>query len=129
MRLRDCSYFDVGRNELTGTLPVDIGKDFVSLRHLYLDHNNFTGTLPSSYNNAGNGHLEAMSVNHNQLSGFVFGERKMYNKLVQYTLHSNQFGGMGNQTCLMEVPQGEMVELRYVLWRFQWFQNEVSCGK
>ena len=114
MRLRDVYYFDVGRNKLTGTLPEDMGEKFVSLRHLYFDRNNFRGTLPEDYNAVGNGRLESFSIDHNQLTGEVPGGREMYNKLVQYTLHSNRFDHIDSDNCRMEVPRGEMVEFRYV---------------
>jgi len=112
LRLRNLRYFDVGRNQLTGTLPDDIGEKFVWLRHFHLDHNGFGGTLPASYNTVGNGRLESFSINHNQLTGTIPGERTLYNKLVQYTLQSNNFERMDKDTCKMEVPQGETVELR-----------------
>ena len=124
MGFNECSYFDVGRNELTGTLPVDIGEDFFSLRHLYLDFNNFTGTLPRNYNNVGNSRLRALSINDNQLTGYVFGERKLYDNMVQYILRNNQFDGMGKETCSMEAPYGEMIELRYVFSRCCWFVKQ-----
>ena len=44
--------------------------------------------------------------------GTVPGERSLYNKLVQYTLHNNRFDRMDQDTCRIEVPQGECVELR-----------------
>jgi len=112
MRLRSVTYFDVGRNLLSGKLPVTLGEKFVSLRHLHLDHNYFTGTLPLSYNTVGNGRLESFSIDHNYLTGRVPGTRDLYNKLVQYTLHSNEFDSMSSNVCRMEVPRGEMVELR-----------------
>lgn len=112
LRLRRCVYFDVGRNQLTGTLPNDLGEKFIWLRHLHLDHNAFTGTLPSSYNTVGNGRLESFSIDHNQLTGTIPGERSLYNKLVQYSLHSNRFQVMDSNNCKLEVPRGELVELR-----------------
>mmetsp|Transcript_6101 Transcript_6101/g.15111 ORF Transcript_6101/g.15111 Transcript_6101/m.15111 type:complete len:581 (-) Transcript_6101:497-2239(-) len=112
LRWRSCIYFDVGRNQLTGTLPNGIGETFVALRHLHLDHNEFRGTLPESYNTVGNGRLESFSIDHNKLTGTIPGKRDLYNKLVQYTLHSNQFESMDSDTCKSEVPKGEMVELR-----------------
>mmetsp|Transcript_22456 Transcript_22456/g.48855 ORF Transcript_22456/g.48855 Transcript_22456/m.48855 type:complete len:607 (+) Transcript_22456:196-2016(+) len=112
MRLRNVYYFDVGRNKLTGKLPEDIGEKFVSLRHLYFDRNNFRGTLPEVYNMVGNGRLESFSIDHNKLTGEVPGEREMYNKLVQYTLHSNRFDRIDLDNCRMEIPRGEMVEFR-----------------
>ena len=114
LRLRNVIYFDIGRNSLTGKLPNDLGTKFISLRHLYLDHNDFRGTIPDSYNTVGNGRLESFSIDHNRFTGTVPGERSMYNKLVQYTLHSNQFDRIDSDNCRIEVPQGECVEFRYV---------------
>ena len=115
LRLRNVIYFDIGRNSLTGKLPNDLGTKFISLRHLYLDHNDFRGTIPDSYNTVGNGRLESFSIDHNRFTGTVPGERSMYNKLVQYTLHSNQFDRIDSDNCRIEVPQGECVEFRYVV--------------
>merc|ERR1712238_420663 len=112
LRLRNLFYSDVGRNLLTGKLPSDLGESFVSLRHLHLDHNDFRGTIPSSYNKVGNGRLESFSLNHNRLTGTVPGDREHYNKLVQYTLHENRFSRIQINNCRLEVPQGECVEFR-----------------
>jgi len=56
----------------------------------------------------------SFSIDHNRLTGTVPGKRDLYNKLVQYTLHSNKFTAINSMNCRMEVPQGEMVEFRYV---------------
>jgi len=112
LRFRRVTYFDVGRNQLTGKIPEELGENMVTLRHLHLDHNDFRGTLPKEYNDVGNGRLESFSINHNRLTGTVPGERSLYNKLVQYTLHNNRFDRMDQDTCRIEVPQGECVELR-----------------
>jgi hypothetical protein len=112
LRLRKLTYFDVGRNELTGRLPPDLGETFVELRQLHLDHNDFRGTLPTSYNDVGNGRLEIFTVDHNRLTGYVTGERDLYNKLLEYTLHENQFSGMSSENCRLEIPYGEMVEFK-----------------
>ena len=64
-------YFDVGYNQLTGQLPDDLGDDFARLRHLHLDHNQFSGTLPMSYIRVGGGRLESLTVDHNRLGGAV----------------------------------------------------------
>lgn len=112
LRLRSCVYFDVGRNQLTGTLPDDLGEKFVELRQLHLDHNGFTGTVPDSYMNVGNGRLEAFTIDHNQLGGWLPGKREFYNMLIELTVHENQFDGMAGETCNLEVPYGEMVEFK-----------------
>ena len=112
LRFRQVKYFDVGRNSLTGRLPRDLGEQFVELRELLLDHNDFRGTLPSSYNSVGNHRLEMFTINHNRLTGVVPGEREIYTKLVTYTLHRNRFSGLDSENCRLEVPYGEMVEFK-----------------
>jgi hypothetical protein len=102
----------VGRNELSGYLPEDLGESFVDLRSLHLDHNYFSGTLPFSYNDVGNGRLESFSVDHNRLTGYVSGDRYLYNKLVTYTLHENRFWGLERDNCRLEIPWGEMIEFK-----------------
>ena len=99
LRWRRCDYFDVGRNQLEGTLPDDIGDKFIALRHMFLDHNAFSGTFPSSYNTIGNGRLVVLAIESNQLSGVVPGEREIYDNLVQYTLHDNNFVAQEPQNC------------------------------
>jgi hypothetical protein len=112
LKFRKCQYFDVGRNQLTGTLPADIGTFFVELRQLHLDHNQFRGTVPSSYNSVGNGRLESLSIDHNFLTGVVPGERDLTNKLVTYTLHENNFNSLDPGNCDLLIPFGEMVEFK-----------------
>jgi hypothetical protein len=104
--------FDLGRNQLTGRLPQDIGQAFVELRSFHLDHNDFRGTLPREYNTVGNGRLASFTINHNRLTGYVSGDRQLYNNLLQYTLHENQFSGLDSENCRMEIPYGEMVEFK-----------------
>jgi hypothetical protein len=73
LRWRNLFLLDLGRNNFTGTLPYDLGENFVALRNLHLDHNNFIGTLPDSYINAGNGRVSQISIEHNELTGWVPG--------------------------------------------------------
>jgi hypothetical protein len=103
---------DVGRNRLEGKLPKDIGESCVELRHLHLDHNSFRGTLPFSYNMAGNGRLESLTIHDNELTGVVSGERLLYNKLVIFTLYENKFDSIESENCNMIIPRGEMVEFK-----------------
>jgi hypothetical protein len=99
LRWRQCVHFDVGRNQLTGTLPDDLGEKFVALRHLYLDHNTFSGTFPRTYNTVGNGRLVMLAIENNQLSGVVPGRRDSYDNLVQYTLQNNNFVRLERENC------------------------------
>jgi len=54
-------------------------------RRLHLDHNQFNGTIPSSYMTVGNGRLESLSLNHNQLTGWVPDDFTIWNKMSKYT--------------------------------------------
>ena len=66
-RLRQLYYMDLGRNSFSGTIPpMD---EYVRLRHLYLDHNNFEGQLPQNIVNTGDGRLESLFVNDNRFTG------------------------------------------------------------
>ncbi|KAG7337947.1 two component regulator [Nitzschia inconspicua] len=112
LRLRNLVYLDVGHNQLTGRLPDDIGRSCVELRQLHLDHNQFRGTLPVSYNTVGNGRLRSLLINNNQLTGVVSGERTMFNNLFQFVLHDNQFTGIDPDNCRMIIPWGEMSEFK-----------------
>mmetsp|Transcript_5908 Transcript_5908/g.14555 ORF Transcript_5908/g.14555 Transcript_5908/m.14555 type:complete len:554 (+) Transcript_5908:531-2192(+) len=113
LRFRDVWYFDVGRNNLEGQLPEDVGLQFVELRHLLLDHNYFNGTLPDSYVNVGNGRLESFHIDHNQFTGQVPGNHDQRDKLVEFTLHNNSFTKLGKDTCKLSVFNGgEMVEFK-----------------
>lgn len=61
-------YLDLGRNQFTGPLPHDMDA-MVSLRHLFLDHNNFNATIPDSIPRVGNSSLQALALDNNQLTG------------------------------------------------------------
>lgn len=74
LRFRKIKFADLGDNQFHGTLPDDIGERWVQLRFLYLDHNQFTGTIPDSYPTTGNSRVEAMTFNHNSLTGKVPGK-------------------------------------------------------
>ena len=78
-------FFDLGRNNFVGALPEDIGERWFELRYLHLDHNEFTGTIPDSYPTAGEGRIEAMTFNHNNLEGWIPGGFK-FDKLCKWFL-------------------------------------------
>jgi len=60
---------DLGHNKFSGTLPLELRTEYVLLRHLYLDHNDFLGTLPESDVVTGQGRINTLYVNDNKLSG------------------------------------------------------------
>ena len=50
--------FDVSWNALTGTIPDNLATSVIpNVRHLHLDHNRFTGTIPQSFVDLGKGRL------------------------------------------------------------------------
>jgi hypothetical protein len=71
---------DLGFNRFTGTLPSDLDR-FYSLRNLALDHNEFVGTIPSTFPNIGNGRLETLALNNNKLTGSVPSDYQLLDKL------------------------------------------------
>jgi hypothetical protein len=86
MKLRNMYYMDLGRNRFSGTLPPDLGSDFVRLRHLHLDYNQFTGTFPESYVVAGDGRLMTLSLNDNRFRGDFPGNHETVKMMRTYTL-------------------------------------------
>lgn len=113
LRLRHMYYMDLGRNDFRGTIPLSLGENYVRLRHLHLDHNRFTGVVPSSLINAGDGRLKTLSINDNQFTGDLPGDHDFFNLLVQYTVHNNQFSKMNKDTCKLNVfENGELSEFR-----------------
>jgi hypothetical protein len=80
LRWRSARYMDLGRNHFNGTLDA-IDENFAELRLLFLDKNNFTGTIPAALTNTGNGQLAALLVDNNQLTGEVPSEYSYINKL------------------------------------------------
>ena len=67
LKLRHLYYMDLGRNKFTGTIPLDLETEYVRLRHLNLDHNNFSGN--ANVINAGDGRLHSLLLNDNQFTG------------------------------------------------------------
>lgn len=112
LRFRKLKFIDLGRNKFSGTLPEDIGLRWVELRFLYLDHNQFTGTIPYDYPTVGNSRVEAMTLNHNRLTGYVPGHFQL-NKLLEFSVHNNTFTGIDSKACKQSVfDSGEMVEYK-----------------
>mmetsp|Transcript_5468 Transcript_5468/g.12879 ORF Transcript_5468/g.12879 Transcript_5468/m.12879 type:complete len:558 (+) Transcript_5468:250-1923(+) len=134
-RIRQLRYFNVHRNQMTGTIPanmrlrqlfsMDLGynqfdgtlpsfSEAVRLRHLYLDHNRFSGTFPSSVLNAGDGRLNTLFINDNEFAGTFPGDHQQLNYMVELTIENNNFVSMEkNSTCQLDVfSGGELVEFK-----------------
>lgn len=113
LRLRKLYYVDLGRNMLSGTVPDELGEQLVRVRHLYLDHNQFSGTIPYWIMNAGDGHLRNLALNDNKFTGDLPGDHMEIRKMDQLTVQNNKLDGMSKNTCSMSVfVEGEMIEFK-----------------
>ncbi|KAL3941686.1 MAG: hypothetical protein SGBAC_003999 [Bacillariaceae sp.] len=114
MRLRSLYWMDLGDNQFSGEVPEEFGPESVRLRHLLLDHNKFSGTFPSSALNAGDGRLDELFINDNEFSGTFPGDHKSLNAIYAMTIQNNNFVAMErNSTCELDVfSGGELVEFK-----------------
>ena len=110
-------FLDLGFNALTGTLPESLVK-FNRLRRVYLNNNNFNGTIPISFPEMGNKKLIQLHLNDNDLSGEVpadWWNGRSYQKfLLELRLENNNFSGeLSEALCSQDVRTGygEMVEV------------------
>jgi hypothetical protein len=69
LNLINATYIDLSFNNLSGSIPSDLGSQSISLRQLYLDHNNFTSTIPETLSITGTGALVSLYLNDNMLTG------------------------------------------------------------
>ena len=107
-------YFDLSFNKLTGTIPEDIGEDFVRLRQIYLNNNALAGPIPESLSTVGNGQLYSLHLNDNQLTGAVPSSWIQPNVFLDtIRVQNNQLTEtIDKNTCKLGVLDGgEMVEL------------------
>lgn len=105
---------DLGDNQFSGEVPQEFGPESVRLRHLFLDHNKFSGTFPSSALNAGDGRLDELFINDNEFSGTFPGDHKSTTAMYALTIQNNNFVAMQrNSTCDLDVfSGGELVEFK-----------------
>mmetsp|Transcript_38149 Transcript_38149/g.92323 ORF Transcript_38149/g.92323 Transcript_38149/m.92323 type:complete len:470 (-) Transcript_38149:307-1716(-) len=113
LNLRQMFYMDLGYNKFDGELPPELGNEYVRLRHLYLDHNNFEGSVPESYINAGNGRIQTLTLNNNNFTGAFPGNHEVYNRMLQLRIENNNFDSMDKSTCQLGIfSGGELVEFK-----------------
>lgn len=106
---RNLFYFDVGRNLMTGTLPTDWweGRNtLLRIRHLYLSHNRFSGTIPSQFTTMGNGRMNLVVINNNRFEGQFPGGWDPAWFLEVTEFQNNNFQTMSSDLCRMIVFNG-----------------------
>ncbi|THU71949.1 hypothetical protein C4D60_Mb04t06940 [Musa balbisiana] len=91
--LLDLTKLDVSNNHLTGTLSKFIrnGDGFPSLRNLYLNNNQLSGTLPDQISNLTN--LEILYLSYNKMSGQLTPKLVEIPRLTYLYLDHNAFTG------------------------------------
>jgi cytoskeletal protein RodZ len=104
-RLRNLLYMDLGFNKLQGTIPGNWTSRMSRLKHLYLDHNNLVGSLPTEFLSIGGGRLLLLELNNNQLTGEVTSDN--FDGLMEVLyLHNNNFTSIGDKVCRQIVWDG-----------------------
>jgi hypothetical protein len=133
--------FDISHNQFSGTVPgkksgLGISTLVVSIltsspllvpeppenfateivpnvRHVHMDHNIFSGSIPDTFRELGHGRLRQLYLNDCQFSG-KFPENWLFPKFLNnIDLSNNRFKNNLDAMCLMSVfENGELVELR-----------------
>lgn len=120
MALSNAVYVDLSFNKLNGPLPEEFGTNFTSLRQLYLDHNEFSGSIPESYIMAGDGSLVTLFLNDNMLTGGIpanWVDDKDKNAVpfinTIYAQNNNMTQGIDNVLCKLSISNdgGSIVQL------------------
>ncbi|CAI0423591.1 unnamed protein product [Linum tenue] len=93
-------------NQLAGDLPPDV-LSLPSLRHIYLQHNNFSGTIPSSLSP----NLVALDLSFNSLTGDIPKTLQNSTQLTRLKLQSN--GLTGNIPSALNVTQLQQLNVSY----------------
>lgn len=55
--------FDISHNQFSGTIPENLATEIIpNVRHLHLDHNSFTGSIPGTFRELGKGRLRYVNT-------------------------------------------------------------------
>ncbi|KAL5574771.1 hypothetical protein UlMin_016470 [Ulmus minor] len=94
---------DLSNNELTGTIPSDIGMLMPSLTSLRLSFNKFSGEIPKSL--AKIPHLNVLELDNNQLTGHLPEELGLLLDLTTFSVADNLLSGPIPEFRLASFPQ------------------------
>lgn len=110
--LRNVFLLDLGRNQLTGSIPADWIDDMFELRILYLNNNKLSGSFPTNFPLIGNNRLWLLSVSDNQLTGVIPGGYNV-RQMDLSEFQNNLFTSMDTLMCRNIVfIGGEMISMR-----------------
>jgi hypothetical protein len=98
LNLRFLYYLDISYNEFSGSLPPEWGVgagSMVRMRHFHVDHNLFTGQIPATYPQMGNGRIEQFTANDNSFTGIMPGNWPRDDHISSMEIQNNNFSGLG----------------------------------
>ncbi|KAL7568835.1 hypothetical protein ACA910_007248 [Epithemia clementina (nom. ined.)] len=111
-------YLDLSHNSFTGHLPLDWSEgplQMFQMRHLFLNDNQFSGSIPDSYPSIGNGRMELFHAGNNQLTGTVPGNYNPQNLIESLEFQGNNFTALDPKVCeliLFLPPSTELANLK-----------------
>ncbi|CAJ1962921.1 unnamed protein product [Cylindrotheca closterium] len=112
LRWRQIVYMDLGNNKFSSEIPEDFGREAIRLRHLYLDHNNFEGSVPSTVLNSGGDRIRTLTLNDNNFTG-TLPVNNNSEIIVELTIQNNNIVSMDRSSCQLGVfSGGELVEFK-----------------
>jgi len=95
LRLRNLYYLDLSYNQLTGNFEEDFARTHTQIRHFYINHNKFSGTLPETIGNMGNYRTIEFWINDNQFEGTppmsFLKDNKENKDLLTYKIQNNNW--------------------------------------
>lgn len=114
MKLRKVFYIDFGYNKLNGTIPTDWIDTFGKLRMLYLNDNQLSGELPSTWPYLGDSRMQTINLANNMLSG-EYPTSSVY-ETVDFMnileIQNNQFTYISQDICHLSIfAEGELISM------------------
>lgn len=103
--LRQLYLLDFGRNKLTGQIPQSWynSNNLRYLKHLYLDYNKLTGSLPNLFLRIGTWRTKQIVLNDNRFTGVFPTGFEASSSLEALEIQNNRFTGIGKRICNMSV--------------------------